>query len=35
VTSLIHSVNLEYVLCQIKADRRNLHVDASLGLSGR
>jgi hypothetical protein len=35
VTSRIHSMSLEYVLCQIEADRRNLHVDSPLGSSGR
>ncbi len=33
--SLIGTVNLEHALCQIAADRRNLHVDAPLGSSGR
>jgi len=35
IPSLINPVNLEHVLCQIKANRRNLHVDAPLGSSGR
>jgi len=30
----IHTVNLEHALCQINANCRNLHGDASLGLSG-
>jgi hypothetical protein len=33
--SSIDTVNLEHALCQINADRRNLHVDAPLGSSGR
>ncbi|WP_216354068.1 hypothetical protein, partial [Burkholderia cenocepacia] len=34
LASNIYAVNLEYVLCQIDAYRRNLHDDAPLGSSG-
>src|SRR5262249_44275145 len=35
LATLVHSMDMKYALCQVDADRRNLHADAPPRLSGR